>query len=90
MSHILARFKVQDYSRWKAVFDERASKRQEGGIGHSRIFRNSEDPNDIALLLEVNDQEKARQFANSQELKDAQQRGGVISPPTMTWVDEAA
>ncbi len=58
-------------------------------MGAAKIFRDSNNPNSIALLLEVTDLEKARAYADSDALKQSQIKGGVLPPPTVTWLDEA-
>jgi quinol monooxygenase YgiN len=88
MQHVLVRFKVQEYARWRAVFDENAPTRAAQGMGNGHVFRNSSDPNEIIIVLEVTDLQKARAFVESPELKQAQQRGGVIPPPSITWLNE--
>ena len=89
MTSILAQFKVQEYSKWRAVFDENTSARAAEGMGAAKVFRDSNDGNSVALLLEVTDLDKARAYADSDALKQAQMKGGVIPPPTMTWLDDA-
>lgn len=89
MTSILVQVKVQDYSKWRAVFDENASNRASKGMGASKVYRNSEDMNSVAIFIDVTDVEKARAYADSDELKQAQMKGGVIPPPMMTWLNEA-
>lgn len=89
MTSILAQFKVQEYSKWRAVFDENTPARAAEGMGAAKVFRDSNDGNSVALLLEVTDLDKARAYADSDALKQAQMKGGVIPPPTMTWLDDA-
>ena len=71
------------------MYDENASKRGSNGMGEGKVFRNSEDMNGIAILFEVTDLEKARAYVDSDDLKQAQLKGGVIPPPTLTWLTEA-
>lgn len=89
MTSILIQVKVQDYTKWRAVYDENASSRASHGMGWGKVYRNSDDANSIAIFLEITDMEKARAYADSDELKQAQMKGGVIPPPTVTWLNEA-
>ena len=89
MTSILVQIRVQDYSKWRAVYEENESKRASNGMGEHHVFRNSDDMNSIVLLFEVTDLEKARAYVDSDELKQAQLKGGVIPPPTVTWLTGA-
>ena len=89
MTSIWVQIRVQDYSKWRAVYDENTSSRASNGMGEHHVFRNSNDMNSIAILLEVTDLEKARAYVDSDELKQVQLKGGVIPPPTVTWLTEA-
>ena len=89
MTSVLVHTKVQDYSKWRAVYDENESKRASNGMGEGKVFHDSDDMNSITLLFEVTDLEKARAYVDSDELKQAQLKGGVIPPPTVIWLTEA-
>jgi len=52
--------------------------RRTGGVRSEQVLRNPEDPNDVVLLFEFDDLAQARRFVESQEVRDAQQRGGVV------------
>jgi hypothetical protein len=58
-------------------------------MGAAKVYRNADDTNSVAIFFDVTDMEKARAYADSDELKQAQMRGGVIPPPTVTWLNEA-
>ena len=89
MTSLLVQVKVQDYSKWRAVYEEYASKRASSGIGEGKVFRDSDDMNSIAILFEVTDSEKAHAYTDSDDLKQAMLKGGVIPPSTVTWLTEA-
>ena len=89
MTSILIQVKVQDYSKWRAVYDENESNRASNGMGGAKVYRNSDDANSVALFIDVTDMEKARAYVDSDELKQTQMKGGVIPPPTVTWLNEA-
>ena len=84
----IALSKVQDYARWRANFDEDSANRSGNGFGAARVFRSRENPNELTILIEVNDLEKAKRYSTSDELKEKMQRGGVIPPPNFNWINE--
>ena len=71
MPHVLIRHKVEDYTKWKAVFDAHKAMRKAGGEKTYHIFHAASDPNNLVLLFEWNSLDNARRFLESQELRQA-------------------
>jgi heme-degrading monooxygenase HmoA len=88
MPYLLVRHKVEDYEKWKPVFNEHSKVRRASGSKGGHLFRNADDPNEIVVLLEWDTVEKARKFAHSKDLQQAMQRAGVTSKPEMYFLDE--
>ncbi len=89
MPTLLIRHKVVDYATWKPDFDERNVDRHAHGCQGSRLFRNSADPNETLILLEWDDLDRARLFAQSDDLREAMTRSGVADEPDMWFLEEA-
>ena len=87
MAYVLSRHKVEDYARWKQVFDEFIDMRRKNGELSHQIFHIEGDPNNIEALFRWNTLENARKFLNSKELQTAMQKGGVAEPPEVTFLD---
>ena len=68
---------LKEFTKWKVDFDANVEMRKEAGQGAFRIFRNAENPNQIALFIEWENLEKAENFLGSDELKEANTRSGV-------------
>ena len=47
MPYILVRSKVEDYAKWKPVFDGQASFRKSSGSKGENVFRNADNPNEL-------------------------------------------
>jgi heme-degrading monooxygenase HmoA len=88
MSNFLVIHTVEDYKKWKAIFDEHASVRKEYGGKGATLFRNADDPNTLVILWDWESTEKAREFAQSDSLRDAMQRAGVQGMPTIIFLEE--
>lgn len=67
----------------------RGNSRKAAGCKGTQVFRSSEDPNEILVLLEWNDLESARQFAQSQDLREVMQRAGVVGQPDVYFLNDA-
>jgi heme-degrading monooxygenase HmoA len=74
------------------MYDEHAATRKASGASGSaggRVFRSAADPNEVVILLEWDDLEKARQFAQSEDLRQTMQRAGVVDQPDVYFLNEA-
>ncbi len=60
MAYILVQQSVEDYEKWKSLFDEGGSFRQANGSKGGIVLRNADDPNHITIPLEWDSVEKAR------------------------------
>jgi len=60
-----------------------AKNRAAAGITKSKVFRNSDDPNDVLILQDVADVAKARTWYISSEMKAVMERNGVVGSPSI-------
>ena len=88
MPVVLVRHKLQDYDTWKPGFDQHGSTRQASGSRGGRLFRNADNPNETFVLLEWDDLDKAREFAQSDDLRETMQRLGVADQPDVYFLEE--
>ncbi len=89
MAHMLVRHTVENYARWKPVFDQQAGTREEAGSKGGFIFRNAEDPNDIFILLEWESLESARKFFQSPSVGEVMEEAGVAGEPEVWYLDSS-
>ena len=78
MTQMICRNRVEDYSRWRAVFDSHSAAHKESGLRLAAMWRDIEDINNVFFLLEVEDIEKAKAFVSSPESAEAGEDSGVI------------
>jgi quinol monooxygenase YgiN len=88
MSHFLVIHTVEDYDQWKVIFDEHASTREEYGGKGAILYRDADNPNQLVILWDWESTAKAREFAQSDSLRDAMQRAGVKGQPTIIFLEE--
>jgi hypothetical protein len=86
MSNLLTQHRVQNYDAWRPHFDRHEQTRQAHGITNPRVYRNANDPNDLVLLFDVADIERAKEFGQSEGLRSTMEKVGVIMPPTVRVV----
>ena len=88
MPAMLIRHHVVDYAAWKAVFDEREITRRANGSQEGWLFRDADDPHEVLLLLQWDDLERARLFADSDDLREAMTRAGVTDRPDIWFLED--
>ncbi|NOH03766.1 MAG: cyclase [Chloroflexi bacterium] len=88
MIYVLVRFTVEDLAKWKPVFEEAASLRKNFGSMGVRAFSKAGSANEVVVLGEYADKEKAVQMFQSQEFREATQRAGVKGTPEVAFLDE--
>jgi uncharacterized protein (DUF1330 family) len=89
MTYLLVRHTVKDYVTWKPVFDaHRNSMKSFGGKG-GQLFRNADNPNEVLVLATFDNVKNARQFTQSEDLRKAMEKSGVVSKPEIFFLDEA-
>jgi hypothetical protein len=81
MGLMVVHHRVKDFRAWKRLFDGHAPVREAAGLTDGRVYQTVDDPNDVVILLDMADVGKAKAFANSEDLKVAMQRAGVIDAP---------
>ncbi len=87
MPHMLVSHKVEDFAKWKGVFDSVEAMRREAGEKSNTLFRDADDPNAITALFEWDSLENAQEYAGSARLKSAMQEAGVTGPPQITFLN---
>jgi hypothetical protein len=88
MPALLIRHHVADYPAWKAVFDEHAFTRRANGSQGGRLFRDAVDRNEVLALLAWDDLDRARLFADSDDLREVMTRAGVTDRPDIWFLED--
>ncbi len=88
MTYVLVRLTVEDLAKWKPVFKEAATLRKSFGSKGVRAFSKAGTPNEVVILGEYEDREKAQQMFQSQEFREATKRAGVMGPPEVSFMDQ--
>lgn len=83
MALLVIYHKVRDYATWRPAYDAHEPARTSAGISNGRVFRRAEDPNDLVILLDVADVDRAGAWAAGAELKAAMQNAGVVGEPVI-------
>lgn len=88
MIYTMLRAEVADFNRWKSEFEGNKPFRQAAGLRDINILRNIENPNEIVLLFEATDLKKAKDFFNSEDLKERMKQSGVLDRPDALFLSD--
>src|SRR5262245_8714770 len=89
MSMLIIRHRVKDYKRWRPGFDRHAKAQKSAGLTNPRVFRSSDDENEVVILFDTDDTKKAKDFVASPDLKATMTKAGVIDSPTFYFLESA-
>jgi hypothetical protein len=84
--YILIRHKIRNFFEWKKAHDTFLMKRIEIGLIEKYLFRGVEDPNEVTILYQARDLNRARAFFESPQLWERMEKGGVVSKPEISYL----
>ncbi|MGZ7160961.1 MAG: antibiotic biosynthesis monooxygenase [Methanobacterium sp.] len=87
MHYMLIIHKVEDYDKWRTVFDENETSRRNNGSKGAHVFRNADNPNEIVILFEWDNVDNARKFFESSKLSKRIQNAGIIAEPEIHFME---
>ncbi|MCH8902935.1 MAG: cyclase [Bacteroidetes bacterium] len=87
MAHILIRHAVESYDTFKPVYDDAQTMAEGMGQIKSDLYQDSDNPNMITAVVEFDTDENAKRFTESDELKEAMGKAGVVGAPEITFLN---
>lgn len=88
MAYIVVRQKVEDYQKWKRIFDTAAGLRKASGEKSCKIFRSSSDLNEVIVLSEWDDLRNAVKYSQNRLFKEAAEKAGILTKPVIYMPEE--
>lgn len=85
--HLLVRHKVENFVRWRDTFESHRKAQREAGIELKQLWRNVDEPDEVVLLFDVEDIEKAKEFVYSADVPDAKNGSGVVDEPDIYFLE---
>ena len=76
---------VKDYGKWRPAFNTDSTARRASGMTDIVVGRDIDKPNDLMVVLNVSDVQKAKDFGASPRLKEVMTKNGVISKPGISF-----
>ncbi len=88
MAKLFVHHKVEDYPRWRQIYDSADSVRRQYGMTGDQVFHTAANPNEIVIIITWGNADQARAYGQSSEIKQAMKDGGVISQPEVLILEE--
>ena len=88
MNYVMVHHRVQDFGKWKVLYDAHLPARQQAGVKEVHLWHDADDPNDVTLLFEVSDLPRAKAFTESGDLREAMTKAGVIGKPETAYLKD--
>lgn len=85
-TYMFIQHRVKDYKIWKKGFDGYASVRQEYGLYALNVFYLDGNPNNVLVLMEVDDFKSAGKYFLLQNLEETMRKFGVVGNVEITPV----
>jgi quinol monooxygenase YgiN len=89
MVHVILTHEVQNFDKWKTLFDDGEGMRSGAGIKTSGVYRSVENPNQVVIMTEFPSADAVSGFLANPELKAAMEKGGVIGKPDIKILTKA-
>ncbi len=87
MSKMIVKHRTDDFNKWKTMFDSMEPVRRKYGSTGSSVFRGHADPNEIVIFTHWGNQDQAKKYGQSDELKEAMNKGGVTGSTEFYFVE---
>lgn len=85
---VIVRHKVKDFNAWKPFFVGDAKRQRDAGLTHWNLTRNKHDQNEVVIIFECTDLDKARQLVSDASLAEVMKKAGVVDQPTFFFLEE--
>jgi len=82
---LFVRHQVDDFSVWVKGYDAYSEEQKRAGIFHKAVYQSLDDPNDVTVIHDFHDANKAKDFVSSPKLKDQMTKLGVKGQPEI-WI----
>ncbi|MGB9938091.1 MAG: putative quinol monooxygenase [Methanobacterium sp.] len=87
MQYVLVINKIEDYDKWRPIFDENMESRQNSGSKEAHVFRSADNPNEVVILYKWDNLDNAKKFFASSDVKTKMQKAGVVGMPNIHLLD---
>ena len=88
MHYLFCKNNVEDYTKWRRVFDADAEAQRKAGLHLLHVLRDTDDPNTVIMLFRADDLTKARAFTEASSAGESAERSGVVGVPEVRFLSD--
>ena len=85
---VIVRHKVRDLAAWKPFFVGDAKRQRDAGFTSWHLTRNKNDVNELVIIFECTDLDKAKPMFSDPSLAELMNKAGVLDRPTVFFLEE--
>ncbi len=85
-NYMIIRHTVSDFSAWKTGYEAHGPARAAAGLTEKLLLQDADNPNQVTIILEADDLNRAEEFSKSDDLREAMQRVGVVGKPDIHFL----
>ena len=83
---VIVRHKIKDFDAWKPLFYADAQRQRDASCTRWQLTRNKQDQNELVIIFECQDLDKARKVFSDPSLAELMKRAGVVDQPTIFFL----
>ena len=85
---VIVRHKIRDFDTWKPFFYADAKRQRDASFTRWHLMRNKNDMNELVIIFECEDLDKAKTVVSDPSLAELMKRAGVMDQPTIFFLEE--
>ena len=89
MIRMFVRHPVTDFGMWKQAYDDFDAERKGMGVVGDAVFQSADDPTDVTVWHDFETLQSARDFVESERLREVMASAGVAGKPTIWFTNLA-
>lgn len=89
MTRMFVRHPIEDYAKWRRVYDGFETERSSMGVKDATVYINVDNELEITVSHDFDSAGAAKAFAGSDKLREAMGEAGVAGPPEIWFVEQA-
>ena len=83
MGMLVVHHKVKDFAAWKPLYDKHAAMRKAAGLTKDHVLQAVDDPNMVTVVMDFSDFNRAKEFSQSDDLRNVMKLAGVVGAPSI-------
>lgn len=87
MSLVIVSHRVEDFNKWKTIYDQDVKRRDKAGLKEVKCGREKGDPNNVYLVWKTDNVSNFQKMLDDPELEEVMKKAGVKGKPEVTIVE---